>query len=80
MGDRLEGKPVNVSNGFRIDLSPLGTEAERNVRLLKERPSFEIPIAYASGRRGLLAIEKGALGDQAFSEFFRAAATSLDRN
>ena len=80
VGDRLEGKPVKVSNGFRIDLSPLGTEAERNVRLLKERPSFEIPIAYASGRRGLLAIEKGALGDQAFSEFFRAAATSLDSN
>src|SRR5436190_990853 len=48
VGDRLEGKPVKVSNGFRIDLSPLGTEAERNVRLLKERPSFEIPIAYAS--------------------------------
>jgi hypothetical protein len=76
VGDRLKGTPVKLSNGFfRIDLSPLDTE---NARLLKERPSFEIPFAYSSGRRGLLTIEKGALGDQAFSSFFRAAASSFD--
>ena len=76
IGDRLKGNPVKLSNGFfRIDLSPLDTE---NVRLLKQRPSFEIPFAYSSGRRGLLTIEKGALGDQAMRGFFRAAASSFD--
>jgi hypothetical protein len=77
VGDRLEGKSGKASNGFRIDLSPLGTDWERNVRLLKERPTFEIPIAYAGGRRGLLTIEKGTLGDQAFSDFFLAPAASF---
>jgi hypothetical protein len=35
-----------------------------------ESPWFDIPIAYANGRRAILAIEKGPPGDDAFTEAF----------
>jgi hypothetical protein len=35
------------------------------------RSWFDIPIVYANGGRAILAMEKGAPGDQAFAEAFR---------
>ena len=81
VGDQLIGKSVKVSNGyFRIDLSSLNAERERNIQLLKERPWFDIPIAYSNGRRGLLVVEKGYHGNQVFSEFFKEPQPALILN
>jgi hypothetical protein len=49
----------------------VGTDVQHNVQLLKERSWFDIPIVYANGGRAILAMEKGAPGDQAFAEAFR---------
>jgi hypothetical protein len=49
---------------------------ERHLRmtwsLLKERDWFDIPVVYTSGKRAILAMEKGTPGQRAFEEAFRA--------
>jgi hypothetical protein len=42
------------------------------VQLLKERPWFDIPIIYDNGRRAILTVEKGTLGERTFKEAFAA--------
>jgi hypothetical protein len=72
-GVPLAGLAVKVTNGFfLIGLSSSETEVQRNVQLLKERSWFDVPVVYANGRRAILAIEKGAPGEHAFSEAFAA--------
>jgi hypothetical protein len=71
-GTPLTGLAVKVTNGFfLIGLSAVDTDVQHNVQLLKERSWFDIPIVYANGGRAILAMEKGAPGDQAFAEAFR---------
>jgi hypothetical protein len=71
-GTPLSGLAVKVTNGFfLIGLSAVDTDVQHNVQLLKERSWFDIPIVYANGGRAILAMEKGAPGDQAFAEAFR---------
>ena len=72
-GVPLAGLAVKVTNGyFLIGLSAVGIDVERNIQLLKERDWFDIPIVYTSGKRAILAMEKGAPGVRAFEEAFRA--------
>lgn len=72
-GVPLAGLAVKVTNGyFLIGLSAVGIDLQRNIQLLKERDWFDIPIVYTSGKRAILAIEKGAPGARAFEEAFRA--------
>jgi hypothetical protein len=72
-GVPLAGLSVKVTNGyFLIGLSAVDVDVQRNVSLLKERDWFDIPIVYASGKRGILALEKGTPGQRAFEEAFRA--------
>ena len=67
----LAGVAVKVTNGyFLIALYSVDTERERNVKLLKERSWFDIPIVYANGRRAILAMEKGNPGERAFADAF----------
>ena len=71
-GTPLSGLAVKVTNRFfLIGLSAVDTDVQHNVQLLKERSWFDIPIVYANGGRAILAMEKGAQGDQAFAEAFR---------
>jgi hypothetical protein len=72
-GVPLAGLAVKVTNGyFLIGLSAVEVDAQRNVQLLKERDWFDIPLVYTSGKRAILAMEKGTPGTRAFEEAFRA--------
>ena len=72
-GVPLAGLSVKVTNNyFLIGLSSVAVDKDRNIQLLKERDWFDIPIVYASGKRAILAIEKGVPGTRAFEESFRA--------
>jgi hypothetical protein len=68
-GTPLAGLAVKVTNGsFLIRLSAVDTDMQSNLRLLKDRPWFDIPIVYTNGGRAILAMEKGPPGDRAFAE------------
>jgi hypothetical protein len=72
-GVPLAGLAVKVTNGyFLIGLSAVDVDLQRNIQLLKERDWFDIPVVYTSGKRAILAMEKGAPGARAFEEAFRA--------
>jgi hypothetical protein len=72
-GAPLAGLAVKVTNGyFLIGLSAVDVDVTRNLQLLKERDWFDIPVVYTSGKRAILAIEKGTPGARAFEEAFRA--------
>ena len=63
---------VRVLGYFLIGLSAVDIDVQRNIELLKNRDWFDIPIVYSSGKRGILAMEKGTPGARAFEEAFRA--------
>lgn len=66
-GEPLMARPVKVAKGrFLVALSQDAHERARNVRFLKERSWFDIPIIYANHRRGIIAIEKGLRGERIF--------------
>lgn len=72
-GVPLAGLAVKVTNGyFLIGLSAVEVDVQRNIQLLKERDWFDIPIAYANGKRAIMALEKGLPGTRVFEEAFRA--------
>jgi hypothetical protein len=72
-GVPLAGLGVKVAtNFFLISLSSAEADVQRNIQLLRERPWFDIPIVYDDGRRAIIAVEKGASGERAFSEAFAA--------
>ena len=72
-GVPLAGLAVKVTNGyFLIGLSAIDVDKQRNLQLLKDEDWFDIPIVYTSGKRAILAIEKGTPGARAFEEAFRA--------
>jgi hypothetical protein len=72
-GVQLAGLAVKVTSGFfLIGLPTVENERERNIRLLKERSWFDIPVVYSNNRRAILAIEKGAPGERTFAEVFQA--------
>jgi len=72
-GVPLAGLAVKVTNGyFLIGLSAVEADQQRNMQLLRERDWFDIPIVYTSGKRAILAMEKGTPGTRAFEEAFRA--------
>jgi hypothetical protein len=72
-GVPLAGLSVKVTNGyFLIGLSSVDVDVQRNIALLKDRDWFDIPIVYTSGKRAIMALEKGTPGQRAFEEAFRA--------
>jgi hypothetical protein len=71
-GTPLAGLSVKVTdNFFLIGLSSNATDIQRNVELLKDRPTIDVPIVYGNGNRAILTIEKGATGERAFAEAFK---------
>jgi hypothetical protein len=72
-GVPLAGLAVKVTNGFfLIGLSSVEVDKQRNIQLLKERSWFDIPLVYNTGKRAILAMEKGSPGERVFEEAFRA--------
>lgn len=72
-GTPLAGLAVKVTAGFfMIGLSNVEADRERNIQLLKERAWLDIPLVYGDKRRAIMAIEKGAPGERAFAEAFKA--------
>ncbi|GLH78826.1 hypothetical protein SSBR45G_37350 [Bradyrhizobium sp. SSBR45G] len=57
---------------FMIALSANEVDKTRNVLLLKGKEWIDIPIVYNGGSRAVLAIEKGAEGERAFTDAFTA--------
>lgn len=72
-GAELTGKVVRVRPGvFLMALSGIDADVGRNLKLLRERPWLDIPLVFQGGRRSLLAIEKGATGQNAINELLRS--------
>jgi hypothetical protein len=70
-GVPLAGYSVKVTDGYFL-LGLSASESEFNIKLLKDRPWFDVPIVYNDGRRAILAVEKGVPGDRAFKDAFAA--------
>jgi len=79
VGSPLSGVVVKVTDGFFLmGLSNLERDRANNLKLLTERSWFDIPLFYVSGRRAILAIEKGTAGEQVFGDAFSAWAASAE--
>jgi hypothetical protein len=55
-------------NLFVAALSNVPIEAERNLDLLRNRNWLDLPVRFASGRRGIITFEKGAAGNQTIGD------------
>jgi hypothetical protein len=72
-GAPLTGFVAKVASGFFvIGLSSADNERKQNLQLLKERPWFDIPVAYTNGVRAVIEVEKGDPGARAFKQAFTA--------
>jgi hypothetical protein len=72
-GMPLAGLAVKVTNGFfLIGLNSADDDLQRNLQLLKERAWFDVLIVNVNNSRSILTMEKGAPGDRAFAEAFKA--------
>jgi hypothetical protein len=59
-------------NLFVTALSRVEVELNRNLDVMRTRNWIDIPIRFASGRRAIIAFEKGVSGDQRMAEALRA--------
>jgi hypothetical protein len=72
-GAPLAGHAVKVTDSYYlIGLSSFDADRENNLRMLKERGWFDIPVVYGNKRRAILAVEKGTPGERVFAEAFAA--------
>ena len=72
-GAPLEGEAAKVTPGyFMIALASGAPQLQRNLKLLKDYPGFEVVVDYSNGSKAILLIDKGASGEQAFKEAFAA--------
>ena len=68
-GVALAGLAVKVANNFfLIGLSSVAANMRRNIELLEELSWIDIPVVYGDGKRAIIAIEKGAPGERAFTD------------
>ena len=72
-GEPLIGVAGKISdNFFIIALNNLDQAVQSNLALMQSEQWIDIPIAYATGRRALMSIEKGIPGDRAFKKAMEA--------
>ncbi|MBP0615365.1 hypothetical protein [Jiella mangrovi] len=72
-GEPLIGVAGKISdNYFIIALNNLDQAVQNNLSLLENQNWIDIPIAYATGRRALISIEKGIPGDRVFKDALKA--------
>lgn len=68
-GEPLIGVAGKISDGFFIvALNNLAQATQTNLGLLGKEQWIDIPLAYSSGRRALISIEKGIPGDRVFKQ------------
>jgi hypothetical protein len=72
-GAPLAGIAEKISNAsFLIGLSAANPQAQNNLELMKDRDWLDVLIVYDTGRRAVLAMQKGPSGDRVFAEAFSA--------
>ncbi len=72
-GNPLIGIPAKIADGFfLVALTDAKAEVETNMTLLRRQSWIDIPIAYGTGRRALLTMEKGVPGDKVFDDVLTA--------
>jgi TonB family protein len=77
-GEQTRGVPlaalaVKVTPAFyQIGLSNIDADKDRNLQLLNECGWFAIPVVYSNNGRAILGMEKGAPGERAFADAFKA--------
>jgi hypothetical protein len=72
-GENLIGVPARLDDGiFLIALNNLQDSRQRNVNLLRNGNWIDIPLEYRTGRRALVAMEKGATGQKVFQDAIAA--------
>ncbi len=70
------GAPLSAINSalgdnlFVAALSNVPVEVERNIDLILNRAWVDIPVRFASGRRGIITFEKGISGSQTLADAF----------
>ncbi|MCR4519839.1 MULTISPECIES: histidine kinase [Bosea] len=70
------GAPLSAINSalgdnlFVAALSNVPVEVERNVELILNRSWIDVPVRFASGRRGIITFEKGVSGSQTLADAF----------
>lgn len=70
------GAPLSAINSalgenlFVAALSNVPVELERNTDLIMNRNWIDIPVRFASGRRGIITFEKGVSGNQTLADAF----------
>jgi len=75
-GEPLIGVAGKISDGFFIiALNDLPQAIAGNTRLLRDEEWIDVPMAYATGQRALISMEKGIVGDRVFAEALDAWAS-----
>jgi hypothetical protein len=71
-GYPLAGQGIAVvENVFLLALAQIEPALSRNIEMMRTRPLLYLEFQNANGRRGLMVVEKGVSGQQAFDEAFR---------
>lgn len=70
-GEGLVAVPAKISDGnFLIALNNLDQALATNRKLLLGSSWIDVPLGYTTGRRALVTLEKGALGNKVFKDAF----------
>ena len=79
-GSKIEeserGAPLSAINSalgenlFVAALSNVPVEVDRNIELMLTRSWIDVPVRFASGRRGIITFEKGVPGGQTLADAF----------
>ena len=67
-----------AENSFLIALNNLPEARQRNGELISTRDWIDIPLAYRTGRRALVTIEKGTTGQKVFEQVLADWAAKLN--
>ncbi|WP_371823882.1 hypothetical protein [Phyllobacterium sp. 628] len=72
-GSPLVGIPAKIAdNFFIVAMNDAKTAVDTNMSLLRRQSWIDIPIAYKTGRRALLTLEKGLPGEKVFDDVLKA--------
>ncbi|MEP7452206.1 transcriptional regulator [Phyllobacterium sp. SB3] len=77
-GSPLVAIPAKIAdNFFIIAMNDAKTAVDTNTSLMRRMSWIDIPIAYKTGRRALITLEKGLPGERAFDEVLKSWATKV---
>jgi hypothetical protein len=72
-GSPLVAIPAKIAdNFFIIAMNDAKTAVDTNMSLMRRQSWIDIPIAYKTGRRALITLEKGLPGEKAFDDVLKA--------